>query len=58
MAKNKHKLTKRFIDGIKAQTVDNVNSGSLVHVITVVIKAIGRVFKSLEVVLNDALGGN
>lgn len=58
MARNKQKLTTRFIDGIKAQTVDNVNSGSLVDVIIVVFRAIGRVIKSLEILLNESLGGD
>lgn len=58
MARNKQKLTTRFIDGIKAQTVDNVNSGSLVDVIVIVFRAIGRVIKSLEIILNESLGGD
>jgi hypothetical protein len=58
MARNKQKLTTRFIDGIKAQTVDNVNSGSLVDVIVIVFRAIGRVIKSLEILLNESLGGD
>lgn len=58
MARNKQKLTTRFIDGIKAQTVDNVNSGSLVDIIVIVFRAIGRVIKSLEILLNESLGGD
>lgn len=58
MARNKQKLTTRLIDGIKAQTVDNVNSGSLVDVIVIVFRAIGRVIKSLEILLNESLGGD
>ena len=58
MAENKHKLTAKFINGIKAQTVDNVNSGSLVDVIIIVFHAIGRVIKSLEIILNESLGGD
>lgn len=58
MARNKQKLTTRFIDGIKAQTVDNVNSGSLVDLIVIVFRAIGRVIKSLEILLNESLGGD
>ena len=57
MASNKQKLTTRLIDGIKAQTVDNVNSGSLVDIIIIVFRAIGRVIKSVEILLNDSLGG-
>lgn len=57
MARNKQKLTTRFIDGIKAQTVDNVNSGSLVDIVIIVFRAIGRVIKSVEILLNDSLGG-
>ena len=58
MTRNKQKLTTRFVDGIKAQTVDNVNSGSLVDVIVIVFRAIGRVIKSLEILLNESLGGD
>ena len=58
MASNKQKLTTKFINGIKAQTVDNVNSGSLVDVIIIVFRAIGRVIKSLEIILNESLGGD
>lgn len=58
MASNKQKLTTKFINGIKAQTVDNVNSGSLVDVIVIVFRAIGRVIKSLEILLNESLGGD
>lgn len=58
MARNKQKLTTKFINGIKAQTVDNVNSGSLVDVIVIVFRAIGRVIKSLEIILNESLGGD
>lgn len=58
MASNKQKLTTKFINGIKAQTVDNVNSGSLVDVIVIVFRAIGRVIKSLEIILNESLGGD
>lgn len=57
MARNKQKLTTKFIEGIKAQTVDNVNSGSLVDIIIIVFRAIGRVIKSLEIILNNSLGG-
>lgn len=57
MARNKQKLTTRFIEGIKAQTVDNVNSGSLVDIVIIVIRAIGRVIKSAEILLNESLGG-
>lgn len=57
MASNKQKLTTKFINGVKAQTVDNVNSGSLVDVIIIVFRAIGRVIKSVEILLNDSLGG-
>lgn len=57
MASNKQKLTTRFINGIKAQTVDNVNSCSLVDIIIIVFRAIGRVIKSVEILLNDSLGG-
>lgn len=57
MARNKQKLTTRLIDGIKAQTVDNVNSGSLVDIVIIVFHAIGRVIKSVEILLNDSLGG-
>lgn len=57
MASNKQKLTTRFINGIKAQTVDNINSGSLVDIIIIVFRAIGRVIKSVEILLNDSLGG-
>ena len=58
MASNKQKLTTKFINGIKAQTVDNVNSGSLVDVVIIVFRAIGRVIKSLEVILNSSMGGD
>lgn len=58
MASNKQKLTTKFLNGIKAQTVDNVNSGSLVDVIVIVFRAIGRVIKSLEILLNESLGGD
>lgn len=58
MASNKQKLTTKFLNGIKAQTVDNVNSGSLVDVIVIVFRAIGRVIKSLEIILNESLGGD
>lgn len=58
MASNKQKLTTKFINGIKAQTVDNVNSGSLVDVIVIIFRAIGRVIKSLEILLNESLGGD
>lgn len=58
MAGNKQKLTTKFINGIKAQTVDNINSGSLVDVIVIVFRAIGRVIKSLEIILNESLGGD
>lgn len=58
MASNKQKLTTKFINGIKAQTVDNVNSGSLVDVVIIVFRAIGRVIKSLEIILNESLGGD
>ena len=57
MASNKQKLTTKVINGIKAQTVDNVNSGSLVDIIIIVFRAIGRVIKSAEILLNDSLGG-
>lgn len=57
MASNKQKLTTKFINGIKAQTVDNVNSGSLIDIIIIVFRVIGRVIKSVEILLNDALGG-
>ena len=57
MARNKQKLTTRFIDGVKAQTVDNINSGSLVDIVIIVIRAIGRVIKSAEILLNNSLGG-
>ena len=57
MASNKQKLTTKFLNGIKAQTVDNVNSGSLVDIIITVFRAIGRVIKSVEILLNDSLGG-
>lgn len=57
MASNKQKLTTKFINGIKAQTVDNVNSGSLVDIIIIVFRAIGRIIKSIEILLNDSLGG-
>lgn len=57
MASNKQKLTTKFINGIKAQTVDNVNSGSLVDIVVIVIRAIGRVIKSAEILLNESLGG-
>lgn len=57
MARNKQKLTTKFIEGIKAQTVDNVNSGSLVDIVVIVIRAIGRVIKSAEILLNESLGG-
>lgn len=58
MASNKQKLTTKFINGIKAQTVDNINSDSLVDVIVIVFRAIGRVIKSLEILLNESLGGD
>lgn len=58
MSSNKQKLTTKFINGIKAQTVDNVNSGSLVDIIVIVFRAIGRVIKSLEILLNESLGGD
>lgn len=58
MASNKQKLTTKFVNGIKAQTVDNVNSGSLVDVIVIIFRAIGRVIKSLEIILNESLGGD
>ena len=57
MASNKQKLTTKFLNGIKAQPVDNVNSGSLVDVVIIVFRAIGRVIKSVEILLNDSLGG-
>lgn len=57
MARNKQKLTTKFIEGIKAQTVDNVNSGSLVDIVMIAIRAIGRVIKSAEILLNESLGG-
>lgn len=57
MASNKQKLTTKFLNGIKAQTVDNVNSGSLVDIIIIVFRAIGRVIKSVEILLNDSLSG-
>lgn len=57
MARNKQKLTTKFIDGVKAQTVDNINSGSLVDIVIIVFRAIGRVIKSVEILLNDSLGG-
>lgn len=57
MARNKQKLTTKFIEGVKAQTVDNVNSGSLVDLVVIVIRAIGRVIKSAEILLNESLGG-
>lgn len=57
MASNKQKLITKFLNGIKAQTVDNVNSGSLVDIIIIVFRAIGRVIKSVEILLNDSLGG-
>lgn len=57
MASNKQKLTTKFFNGIKAQTVDNINSGSLVDIIIIVFRAIGRVIKSVEILLNDSLGG-
>ena len=57
MASNKQKLATKFLKGIKAQTVDNVNSGSLVDIIIIVFRAIGRVIKSVEILLNDSLGG-
>lgn len=57
MASNKQKLITKFINGIKAQTVDNINSGSLVDIVIIVFRAIGRVIKSVEILLNDALGG-
>lgn len=57
MASNKQKLTTKFIDGVKAQTVDNINSGSLVDIVIIVFRAIGRVIKSVEILLNDSLGG-
>lgn len=57
MASNKQKLTTKFINGVKAQTVDNINSGSLVDVVIIVFRAIGRVIKSVEILLNDSLGG-
>lgn len=57
MASNKQKLTTKFLNGIKVQTVDNVNSGSLVDIIIIVFRAIGRVIKSVEILLNDSLGG-
>lgn len=57
MASNKQKLTTKFLNGIKVQTVDNVNSGSLVDIIIIVFRAIGRVVKSVEILLNDSLGG-
>ena len=57
MASTKQKLTTKFINGIKAQTVDNVNSGSLVDVVIIVFRAIGRVIKSVEILLNDSLSG-
>lgn len=58
MTSNKQKLTTKFLNGIKAQTVDNVNSGSLVDIIVIVFRAIGRVIKSLEIILNESLGGD
>ena len=58
MASNKQKLTTKFLNGIKAQTVDNVNSGSLVDIVIIVFRAIGRVIKSLEVILNSSMGGD
>lgn len=57
MASNKQKLTTKFLNGIKAQTVDNINSGSLVDIVIIVFHAIGRVIKSVEILLNDSLGG-
>ena len=57
MASNKQKLTTKFINGIKSQTIDNVNSGSLVDIVIIVFRAIGRVIKSVEILLNDSLGG-
>lgn len=57
MASNKQKLTTKFLNGIKAQTVDNVNSGSLVDIVIIVFRAIGRVIKSVEILLNDSFGG-
>ena len=57
MASNKQKLTPKFLNGINAQTVDNVNSGSLVDIVVIVIRAIGSVIKSAEVLLNESLGG-
>lgn len=58
MASNKQKLTTKFINGVKAQTIDNVNSGSLVDIVIIVFRAIGRVIKSLEILLNESLGGD
>lgn len=58
MASNKQKLTTKFINEIKAQTVDNVNSGSLVDIVIIVFRAIGRVIKSVEILLNESLGGD
>lgn len=57
MASNKQKLTTKFINGIKAQTVDNINSGSLADIVIIVFRSIGRVIKSVEILLNDSLGG-
>lgn len=56
MAKTKTKLLTKFINGVKAQTVDNVSSGSLVDIVVIAIRGIGRVFKSLEVILNESFG--
>lgn len=57
MVSNKQKLTTKFLNGIKAQTVDNINSGSLVDIVIIAFRAIGRVIKSVEILLNDSLGG-
>ena len=57
MASNKQKLTTKFINGIKAQNVDNVNSGSIVDIVIIVCRAIGIVIKSVEILLNDSRVG-